>query len=136
MEPQTIINHRVVMQEDLNHHGTLYAARTAGWFVEAGLIAAASLTSPENIVCLKIHGMTFSRPIHLGEVVQIISKIVCTGRTRLVAYIEMGVKGEKIVHGFITFINVDQAGKPLPHGIEITPVAEEDIALQEEAKKL
>lgn len=136
MEPTSVVNHRVVMQEDLNHHGTLYAARTAGWFVEAGLIAAASLTSPENIVCLKIHGMTFTRPIHLGEVVHITSKIICTGRTRMVAYIEMGVKEEKIVHGFITFVNVDAAGEPLPHGIEIIPMTAEDVALQEEAKNL
>ena len=32
---------RLVKGEDLNHHGTLYAGRTAEWFVEAGFIAAA-----------------------------------------------------------------------------------------------
>ena len=57
----------LVKGEDLNHHGTLYAGRTAEWFVESGFIAAASMTKPENIVCLKIHGMTFNRPIRKGE---------------------------------------------------------------------
>ncbi|PKN68485.1 MAG: acyl-CoA thioesterase, partial [Deltaproteobacteria bacterium HGW-Deltaproteobacteria-10] len=37
-----IINH-MVKGDDLNHHGTLFAGKTAMWFVEAGFIAAASL---------------------------------------------------------------------------------------------
>ena len=31
----------LVKSEDLNHHGTLFAARTASWFVESAFIAAA-----------------------------------------------------------------------------------------------
>ena len=52
--------------EDLNHHGTLFAGKTAMWFVESGFIAVASLTHPENIVCLNIHGMLFKKPIGNG----------------------------------------------------------------------
>ena len=58
-----VINH-LVKSEDLNHHGTLFAGKTAMWFVESGFIAAASLTNPENTVCLNIHGMLFMKPIH------------------------------------------------------------------------
>jgi acyl-CoA hydrolase len=63
MEIKTFISHRMVKGEDLNHHGTLFAGRTAQWFVEAGFIAAASLTHPKNILCLKIHGMLFKKPV-------------------------------------------------------------------------
>ena len=31
----------LVKQEDLNHHGTLFAARAAAWVVESGFAAAA-----------------------------------------------------------------------------------------------
>ncbi len=65
MEIITYNIHHLVKSEDLNHHGTLFAGRCAEWFVEAGFIAAASLTHPENIVCSKIHGMVFSRPVRL-----------------------------------------------------------------------
>ncbi|MFB3926434.1 MAG: acyl-CoA thioesterase, partial [Syntrophales bacterium] len=41
---KTYIIHRQVKGQDLNHHGTLFAGRGAEWFVEAGLIAAASMT--------------------------------------------------------------------------------------------
>ena len=105
MEIITYTTHHLVKGEDLNHHGTLYAGRGAEWFVEAGFIAAASLTRPENIVCLKIHGMEFSRPVHLGEIICYESKIVHTGKSRIVAYIVMKGKDQIIVKGFITFVN-------------------------------
>jgi len=51
MKPQTFHYDRLVKSEDLNHHGTLFAGRSAEWFVEAGFIAAASVLPPKNIVC-------------------------------------------------------------------------------------
>jgi acyl-CoA hydrolase len=132
----TTITQHVVMSGDLNHHGTLYAGRTAEWFVESGFIAAASLTKPENIVCLKIHGMLFSRPVHLGEIVCFDSRIVSVGRTRMIAFIETKVKGEVVISGFITFIHVDAQGHPLPHGLSIEAVTDEEKLLVERAKNL
>jgi acyl-CoA hydrolase len=44
MNIKTYVIHRHVKGQDLNPHGTLFAGRGAEWFVEAGLIAAASLT--------------------------------------------------------------------------------------------
>jgi acyl-CoA hydrolase len=134
----SLITYHLVKSEDLNHHGTLFAGRNAEWFVEAGFIAAAALTRPENIVCLKIHGMGFHRPVHRGEVIRFESKIVFAGRTRLVAHISMKGKEEQdqIVEGFITFIHVDQEGRPIPHGIQLSPETEEELQLQETAQNL
>lgn len=128
--------HRLVKNEDLNHHGTLYAGRSAEWFVEGGFIAAASLIRPENILCLKIHGMTFTFPVQRGQILRIESKIVCTGRSRLVAYVSMSVRDQMAVEGFITFVHVDEHGQAQPHGIQITPTRPEDLELQEQAKNL
>jgi acyl-CoA hydrolase len=136
MNINTTITQHVVMSGDLNHHGTLYAGRTAEWFVESGFIAAASLTKPENIVCLKIHGMLFSRPVHLGEIVCFDSRIVSVGRTRMIAFIETKVKGEVVISGFITFVHVDAQGHPLPHGLTIDAVTDEEKELVEKAKNL
>jgi acyl-CoA hydrolase len=127
--------HHLVKSEDLNHHGTLYAGRNADWFVESGFVAAAGLTRPENIVCLKIHGMEFTHPVHLGEIVCFESKIIDTGRSRIVAYITMRSDDRIIVKGFITFVNVDQHGHALPHGIVITPETQEDVELQQIARE-
>jgi len=129
---------RLVKSEDLNHHGTLFAGKTAMWFVESGFIAVASLTHPENIVCLNIHGMLFKKPIANGHVVRFESKVVLAGKTRLVAYVKvLGNRDEELLlDGFISFIHVDRQGKPVPHGVVVEVEDPEDIALQEQAKNL
>jgi acyl-CoA hydrolase len=136
MDIMTSYSQHLVKGEDLNHHGTLYAGRTAEWFVEAGFVAAARLVPPEHIVCLKIHGMTFTSPIRKGGVVTFESKIVLTGKSRMVAFIEVKIEDRSVVRGFITFINVDMEGKSQPHGIEIVARTPEEIALQKEAAAL
>jgi len=136
MEFPTFTSVHLVKGEDLNHHGTLYAGRTAEWFVESGFISAASMTKPENIVCLKIHGMTFSRPIRKGELPVFTSRVVLTGETKMVSLIEVRILGKLAVRGFITFIHVDLEGKSQPHGLNFVPITPEDIALNEEAKEL
>ena len=136
MDIVTFTTQHLVKSEDLNHHGTLYAGRTAEWFVESGFIAAATLTKPQNIVCLKIHGMTFTRPVKLGELVAFYSKIVLVGKSRLVAYVKLEASGQKVVEGFITFVHVDLEARPVPHGLTIEAKTPEDIELQEQAKHL
>ena len=132
-----IVNH-LVRSEDLNHHGTLFAGKTAMWVVESGFIAAASLTHPENIVCLNIHGMLFKKPIRNGEVVRFESRVVLAGRTRLVSYVKVvnNADDDFLLDGFISFIHVDLQGKPVPHGIVIEATDPEDLALQERARAL
>ena len=136
MRMQTLTIHHLVKGEDLNHHRTLYAGRGAEWLVEAGFIAASNLLPPEEVLCLKIHGIQFRRPVRPGEVVRFDSKIVFTGKTRLVAYIRAETKGELTVEGFITFVHVDLNGKPQPHGLSIEAVTPEEIDLQEQASRL
>ena len=133
MDIETITTYRPVMSQDLNHHGTLYAARTAEWFVEVGFIAAAGMSRPENIVCLIIHSMEFLRPVQKGEVLKLESKVVLAGRTSMVVYVQGTADNQVAVKGFISFVNVDEDGKPMPHGVTIVPDNDVDIALQKEA---
>lgn len=134
MHPKTFYTHHLVKSEELNHHGTLYAGRSAEWFVEAGFIAAAALVRPENIVCLQIHGMVFKRPVKLGEVVCYESKIILTGKSSMVAYVRVTAQDELMLDGFLTFINVDADGHSQPHGVVIEPSNEEEAALQQRAR--
>jgi len=133
-----MVTMRLVKSEDLNHHGTLFAGRTAEWFIESGFISAASLVNPQNIVCLKIHGMFFTKPAISGDVLKFSSKIVYSGRTSLTSYIHVEKNGEEksLVDGFVTFIHVDNDNKSMPHFIEINPLTHEDRSLYETAKKL
>jgi acyl-CoA hydrolase len=136
MQPELFTTYHLVKSEDLNHHGTLYAGRTAEWFVESGFIAAASLTRPENIVCLKIHGMTFTAPVQPGSLAKFESRVVLTGKTRIIVHIQLSAGNAPVVKGFITFINVTKDNVPLPHGKVIEPLTDEDKELSEEARNL
>lgn len=136
MKIESLSIHHLVKSEDLNHHRTLYAGRGAEWLVEAGFIAASNLLAPEFVLCLKIHGMTFSRPVRPGEVVRYDTQIVKTGKSSLTAYIKASVKGEQTVDGFITFVYVDEHGKSRPHGITIEAETEEQIEWQRRALEL
>jgi acyl-CoA hydrolase len=129
---------RLVKSEDLNHHGTLFAGRTAEWFVESGFIAATTLLDPKGVVCLKIHGMHFSKPVKPGQIISFTSKIVYAGKSSLVANIKMHVANKEalVVDGFVTFIYVDENTKPKPHYLEITPQSQEDLELYETAHNL
>ncbi len=93
IEPVILVTMRLVKSEDLNHHGTLFAGRTAEWFVESGFIAAASLLDPQNVVCLKIHGMFFTKPARSGDVLKFSSKVVYTGKSSLTVYVHVEKNG-------------------------------------------
>ena len=64
------------------------------------------------------------------------SSVVLAGRSSLVTYIRADVKGQLTVDGFITFVYVDENGKPRPHGLVIEAETPEEIELQEQARRL
>lgn len=139
MEPKAYSTNHLIKSEDLNHHGTLFAGRSAEWFVEAGFVAAASLVDAKDIVCLKIHGMHFSKPMTAGQIACFTGKIVFAGRTSLICNVKVtsiDKMDTAIVDGFLTFIHVNAENRPAPHNIAITPVTEEDKKLYEAAKEL
>lgn len=133
-------NSRLVKSEELNHHGTLFAGRTAEWFVESAFIAAAStMGNPKNVVCLNIHGLLFRHPVNKGEIVKFTSKVVHLGKTSIVVYTKMETEIAKTtpVDGFITFISVDGNGNKSTHGLVLDETQdEEEMKLRERARNL
>lgn len=135
--PPTHVVTRLVKSEDLNHHGTLFAGRNAAWFVEAGFIAAAGLTSPANILCVNIHGLVFKNPVPSGSIIRYESRIVKAGRTSFLAYIQVFLQNEAklLVDGFLTFVHVDRQGRPAPHGVVI-PEHPDDLRVLERFRNI
>lgn len=120
---------RLVKSEDLNHHGTLFAGRTAEWFVEASFIAAAStIGNPENIVCINIHGLQFKFPITKGDIITFTSRVVRLGKTSITVYTTVHSETRDItpVDGFLTFISVDKDNKKIPHNLVLDEASSEE----------
>ena len=138
MQQKIFRYNRLVKSEDLNHHRTLFAGRCAEWFVEAGFIAVASVLPAGSIVCLKIHGLTFTKPLQSGDIACFESKIVYAGTSSIKVYVVLRENDQDtpIVEGFITFVHVDDAGKTQPHGLILALTSPEDIELSERAAKV
>ena len=135
MQQKIFRYNRLVKSEDLNHHRTLFAGRCAEWFVEAGFIAVASVLPAGSIVCLKIHGLTFTKPLQSGDIACFESKIVYAGTSSIKVYVVLRENDQDtpIVEGFITFVHVDDAGQTKPHRLILELTNPEDIALSERA---
>ncbi len=135
MQPETHYYDRLIKSEDLNHHRTLFAGRCAEWFVEAGFIAAARVLPAENIVCVKIHGLSFTSPLHAGDIAHFESKIIHTGRTSLKVYVTLKPRRAEvpIVSGFITFVHVNEKGCAIPHHLSLELTDLEDLELNNQA---
>lgn len=139
MALKSLVTHRLVKSEDLNHHKTLFAGRCAEWFVESCFVAVASVISAENLVCLKIHGMEFLHPIHAGDILTFESKLIANGKSTLTVFCKVfkdDTPDKTFCDGFATFVHVDGDTKPQPHGIVVIPETEEEIRKNKEAKEL
>ena len=131
----------LVKSEDLNHHGTLFAARTAEWFVESAFIAAAcEHGNSGEIVCRNVHGMSFETPVKNGKIVKFTSRVVYAGKTSLTVHVNVieEFSDKTAVHGFLTFVTVDQkTDDKIEHGIVLDdPEDDEELALREKARAL
>jgi acyl-CoA hydrolase len=133
---KTFVTNRLVKGEYLNHHGTLYAGRTAEWFVESAFVAAGSVLPSKNIVCKKIHGLTFLKPVKPGQIVCFNSRIAFAGKSSLRVYVKVNLihqTEELYVEGFVTFIHVNENTEPVPHHIKIVPETDEEKIIYEKA---
>ncbi len=128
----------MVKGEDLNHHGTLFAGRASEWMIEAGFIAAAAMTDPARIVCKKVHGMDFHRPVAKGRLLRLSARIVLAGRSRLVARVEARRDDdtEPTIESTMTFVHVDASGASLAHGVTVSPETPEELRLHAAAAAL
>lgn len=132
---------RLVKGEDLNHHGTLFAARGAAWLVEAAFAAAALFCqTSEGIVCRNLHHMAFKRPVKPGGLVRFASRVVYTGKTSfMVSVIAEDVLEQKTaIEGMVTFVTIkEDTGEKKEHGLVLdAPEDERETALRKRALAL
>ncbi len=131
MLKETVISH-LVKPEDLQHHGTLFAGRMADWLVEACFIAACRFVGkPEDVVCARVHGISFKKPINNGDIVEIKARIAFVGVKSIIVHGQAFTSEDTVpsVLGMATFVTVDKHGKPYAHGLSLP---EEHIAQNRE----
>lgn len=119
---------------DLNHHGTLFAAKAASWFVEAAFIAASCSFGNNEIVCRNINEMSFRKPVQKGTVLKFTARIAYTGKTSFIVAVQAAdaLSKEMAMEGLVTFVTIDEAtGEKKEHHL----VLDEAEDKEEEAQR-
>jgi acyl-CoA hydrolase len=94
----------------------------AEWMVETCYIAACRLVgSPEDVVCVQVHGLNFRKPATNGDIIDIRAKVAFVGSTSITIHNQVFINEEKTASasGMATFVTVDKDGRPYAHGLSL-----------------
>ena len=107
----------VAMPADTNPYGDIFG----GWLMSmmdsaAGTVAARY--SRGRAVTIAVDGMTFHRPVKVGDVVSVYADVVSTGRSSMKIEvsawrrIRAGEEMDRVTHATFTFVAIGSDGRP------------------------
>lgn len=109
----------MVFPDSTNHYGTMFGGKVLEQMDRAAFICA-SRYAHEAMVTASLERVDFHVPIRAGQLVELIAKVVHTGRTSLTVkvtlYAEDPVRGHR-VHastGYFHMVAVNAQGRPVP----------------------
>ena len=109
----------IAMPADANPQGDIFG----GWLLSQMDMAGGTLATRRakgRVVTVAITGMTFHRPVFIGDEVTCYGEIVKIGRTSITIKIEswarrgMGDEEVHVTEGTFTYVAIDQNRKPRP----------------------
>lgn len=132
-----VVMTELVLPNDTNYLGNLLGGRLMHW-VDIAAALSAMRHSGKVCVTASVDQITFEEPIKLGHVVHITSILTRAFKTSMEVYVQ--VEREDPLNGtrtrtsdaYLTFVAIDQYGKPLP-ATELVPQTEEERHRYEEA---
>ena len=136
-EESVVIMTELVLPNDTNYLGNLLGGRLMHW-VDIAAALSAQRHSGKVCVTASVDEISFNEPIKLGHVVHIRSILTRAFRTSMEVYVE--VWREDPLHGsrartseaYLTFVAIDQYGKPLP-APQLEPITDDEKVRFEEA---
>ncbi len=108
-----------VKPEDLNPNGTLFGGKLLAWIDEEAALYSIVQLENQRVVTKHMSEINFMSSAKQGDVIEIGIDVVRFGTTSIVLKSEVRNKmtREKIITvDNITMVNLDDSGKPLPHG--------------------
>ena len=107
----------VAMPADTNPYGDIFG----GWLMSimdsaAGTVAARY--SKGRAVTIAVDGMTFHKPVKIGDVVSVYADVIATGRTSMKIdvsawrRIRAGEDTDRVTHAVFTFVAIGDDGRP------------------------
>jgi acyl-CoA thioesterase YciA len=119
-QPHGTLTVRVIaMPADTNANGDIFGGWVLSRMDQAGGIAAVE-RAKGRAVTIAIEAMTFIRPVKVGDVLEVYTKVEKVGRTSMKIHIEAWARRfmthhhEKVTDGNFTFVAIDEEGRSRP----------------------
>ncbi len=107
------------MPGDTNANGDIFGGWVLSRMDQAGGIAGVE-RAKGRVVTISLDGMTFIRPVRVGDVLEVFTEVESIGRTSMKIHVEAWVRRfkthdqEKVTDATFTFVAIDDAGRPRP----------------------
>ncbi|OLV17694.1 Acyl-CoA hydrolase [Deinococcus marmoris] len=109
----------MVFPGDTNHHGTLFGGEALSFMDSAAFIAATRYCR-RKVVTRHLDAMEFSRPIPQGSLVELVARVIKTGRSSMTVLVELFIEQmysdqrELGCTGTFVLVAIGDDGQPTP----------------------
>jgi acyl-CoA thioesterase YciA len=109
----------IAMPADTNANGDIFGGWVMSQMDQAGGIAGVE-RARGRVVTVAVEAMTFHRPVQVGDVLCVYTRVVSVGRTSMKIEIEAWARRfrknfrEKVTEATFTFVAIDDDGRPRP----------------------
>jgi acyl-CoA thioesterase YciA len=114
-----VVIRTIAMPADANANGDIFG----GWLMSQMDLGGAILargTAHCRVTTVAIDGMSFLRPVNVGDVVTCYGRLLGIGRTSMKIAVDAWVQRyadttmQRVTEGTFTYVAIDDAGKPQP----------------------
>lgn len=108
----------IAMPADTNANGDIFG----GWLLSQMDLAGSVMATQKaaaNVVTIAVEGMSFKKPVKVGDEVSCYCKIEKVGNTSITVHVEswarrrLGTTAQKVTEGKFTYVAIDANGKPI-----------------------
>ena len=107
----------VLLPKDTNNRGTIFGGIILSHIDLAGAVACTRVTR-QRIVTVAMNEVVFKAPVRVGEVVSFYAEVTHIGNTSITTHVDVEVERDmKTIHvteADMTFVAVDDSGRPVP----------------------
>jgi acyl-CoA hydrolase len=132
----------IVLPHQTNNFNTMFGGEVMALMDKAAAIAGLRFCR-QPLVTASSERIDFRTPIHAGEIIEAIARVIFVGRTSMIVrvhiYAEHPLKGDKRVctTGYFSMVSVDKQGRPIavPRLLLEDDAARAEWALGEEIRR-
>ena len=103
----------MIFPEQANHYGTLFGGNALSLMAKAAFVAATRHVGG-NVVMARSERVDFATPIRVGEILELSSRIIGTGRSSVIVEVQGHISGaaRPVLSGRFVMVAVDASGRP------------------------